>query len=339
MHAAAGLGIHPLIVTTYANRLYDDGQAPHTEAGRRAYARYVTRLLVRYGNLCQRWEIWNEPNIGFWRGRKPDPAEYFQLLRTTYTAVKQMEPTATVIGVCTAGTDLKFIEGVLKLGGGKYMDDLSIHPYRYPRSPEDSGFVRELQRAVALMRRYGMKRARLWLTEIGWPTHRGRRGVDEQTSANYLVRMYVLARSQPYVAGVAWYDWQDDGPSPTYNEHNFGMVRWRTSQAKAALVAFWVMTRHLSGARLVRQLAPTSQGDQRYAFLFTRGARKVIVAWSAGKPSRAAFRLDCPTARLEWADAHVEHVRLNDGELQVELGGMPVFVTGRFTRAKLRGGG
>ncbi len=332
MRAAAAAGVQPLIVTTYSNALYDEGQAPHTDEGRAAYARYVTELIRHYGDLCHRWEVWNEPNIGFWQGRKPDPGEYFELLKTTYEAVKKADPKATVVGVCTAGTDFGFIEGVLQRGGARYMDDLSTHPYRYPRSPEDSRFVEELRRTHELMAKYWMGDRKLWLTEIGWPTQKDPRGVDEQTSANYLVRMYVLARSQPYVAGVVWYDWQDDGPDPGYNEHNFGITKWQTSEAKAGLVAYWVMTHHLAGATLVRQLLPSEPNDRRHALAFRRGDRQVIVAWTAVGEDTASWSLGCESARLEWADARVEERRLAGGVLSLRLTEMPVFITGDFKR-------
>jgi hypothetical protein len=37
--------------------------------------------------------------------------------------------------------------------------------------------------------------------------------------------LYLLARTSPSFAGIWWYDFQDDGWSPQYNEDNFGLVR------------------------------------------------------------------------------------------------------------------
>jgi len=105
----------------------------------------------------------NEPNIGFWSGRKPSAEEYFGLLKASYPAIKQACPDDTVVGVCTAGTDLGYIETVLKLGGAKYMDAMSIHPYRYPGSPEATHFVDEMQKCYDLMCKYGMEGKKLWL--------------------------------------------------------------------------------------------------------------------------------------------------------------------------------
>lgn len=155
MKAAGNLGIRPLIIFNYANRHYDNGLAPNTEEGRQAFARYCVELMNRYGQICRHWEVWNEPNIGFWQP-KPNPEDYTNLLKTVYETVKKVDPKVTVVGVCTAGTDLRFIEEVLKRGGGKFMDAISVHPYRYPRSPEATGFVDEMKRLKDLLDKYGV---------------------------------------------------------------------------------------------------------------------------------------------------------------------------------------
>ncbi|MCX7599927.1 MAG: hypothetical protein N2512_13830 [Armatimonadetes bacterium] len=330
--AARQTGLHPLFLFSYSNPNYDGGQAPHTPDGWQGFARYAVELVKRYGDVCRDWEVYNEPNVGFlfWHGREPNPDEYFGLLKTTYEAVKQADPNCTVLGVCTSYTDLRYIERVLELGGAGYMDALSIHPYRAPGSPEATGFVDEMKRARDLMVRYGMEDKKLWLTEIGWPTHEDPYGVPEQTSANYLVRTFVLARGLPFIERVFWYDFQDDGPDPTYVEHRYGLVRWDTYQPKPALVAFWVMTRHLAGAEFVRQLLPTAPDDKRYAFLFRRGKEQVIVAWADGVTATAAFALGVDRARLQWGDAFEETRRTVGGMLTLELGDMPVFISGEF---------
>jgi hypothetical protein len=214
------------------------------------------------------------------------------------------------------------------------MDALSIHPYRYPGSPEDTRFVEEIGRARALMAKYGMADRKLWLTEIGWPTHLQASGVSEQTSANHLVRMYTLARSLPYVERVFWYDFQDDGPDPQYNEHRFGIVKWATYQPKASLVAYWTMARHLAGAEYVGRLLPAGADDRRYAFAFRRGKERIVVAWAAGTTATAAFSLGAKSARLQWADAHLAQRKTQQGVLTLELGDMPIFISGEFPEVR-----
>ena len=51
------------------------------------------------------WEVWNEPNIGYWRGT---PAEFHQLHDYAIDAVRRALPTARVGGADTAGSGGKF---------------------------------------------------------------------------------------------------------------------------------------------------------------------------------------------------------------------------------------
>src|SRR5207248_11095669 len=69
------------------------------------------------------------------------------------------------------------------------------------------------------------KPAPLYVTEMGWPTQIDKRGMPPRASADFLARMYLLSRTLPFMKGIWWYDFQDDGWNATYNEANFGIVR------------------------------------------------------------------------------------------------------------------
>ncbi len=274
MQVAGRLGIRPLIIFNYANPHYDEGLAPHTEEGRAAFARYCRALMAHYGSICRHWEVWNEPNIGFWRP-KPNPDHYTRLLQVVYETVKATDPKATVVGVCTAGTDLGFIEEVLKRGGGKFMDALSVHPYRYPRSPEASDFVGELRRLKGLLDKYGAGHLKVWLTEFGYPTHITG-GTPQWLSSAYIVRTCLWALTLPFIERLFVYDFQDDGEDPTYNEHNFGLIRFDGSP-KVAYAAFNTMARMLYRKRFVRQL---DLGEGTVGLVFAGETGEVWAIWS-----------------------------------------------------------
>jgi polysaccharide biosynthesis protein PslG len=122
-----------------------------------------------------------------------------------------------------------WLERMLELGGLKSCDAVSIHTYLYSRpgrgrSPETwAAWMEEVQRL--LMKYSGGTEIPLYITEMGWPTHSGDRGMARDLSADYLARMFLLARTMPFLKGIWWYDFQDDGWRATYNEHNFGLVR------------------------------------------------------------------------------------------------------------------
>lgn len=92
--------------------------------------------------------------------------------------------------------------------------------------------------------------ARLWVTEIGWPTHADERGVDERTQARYLVRTLALLRSIEVVEKVYWYDFKNDGLDTQYNEDNFGLIRHQKHglAPKRGVVAAAVFSRLTAGA-------------------------------------------------------------------------------------------
>lgn len=79
---------------------------------------WVLHCIERYGRAeveTWYWEVWNEPNIGYWRGT---PEEFRQLHDYAIDAVRRALPTAKVGGPDTAG------------GGGKFLDDFLEHCLR-----------------------------------------------------------------------------------------------------------------------------------------------------------------------------------------------------------------
>jgi len=64
---------------------------------------WVRHSVARYGEAevkTWRWELWNEPNIGYWKGT---PAEYYQLYDYTEAAVHRALPAAILGGPETTG--------------------------------------------------------------------------------------------------------------------------------------------------------------------------------------------------------------------------------------------
>ena len=321
MKAAGKLGIRPLIIFNYANRHYDNGLAPHTEEGRQAFARYCVELMNRYGQICRHWEVWNEPNIGFWQP-KPNPEDYTNLLKTVYETVKKVDPRAIVVGVCTAGTDFGFIEEVLKRGGGKFMDAISVHPYRYPRSPEATGFVDEMKRLKELLDKYGAGHLKVWLTEFGYPTHITG-GTPQWLSAAYIVRTFLWALTLPFIERLFVYDFQDDGEDPTYNEHNFGLIRFDGSP-KVGYAAFNTMVRMLYRKNFARQV---EIADGVVCLVFSGDDGEVWVLWSADdKERKVSLPVQSKSVTIIDLMSNSRTVHPTKGQITLTLTAEPFFV-------------
>ncbi|HEY5973224.1 MAG TPA: DUF4214 domain-containing protein, partial [Geobacteraceae bacterium] len=163
----------------------------------------------------------------FWRSHG-DVATYLRLVAKTAAALKQVNPTITVIAGAVGGKDRSWLEKMVQGGALASVDALSIHPYNFGEgvngTPEK--LLDWLDEAEAsLVQLAGGKEVPLYVTEIGWPTHTGTASTTPETSGDYLARLYLLARTRPYLKGIYWYDFQDDGTSPTTIEQNFGIVR------------------------------------------------------------------------------------------------------------------
>ena len=160
---AAGIQLLPILCYSvpWANPAYK-----HLDS----WEEYVRRVVVRYGRRLPVVEAWNEANLEqFWRN--PNPSNYLALLRRTYETVKKVDPEIRVAFGGTSGVPVEFIEEVYKLGGGKWFDIMNAHPYSHPNRPEGVLDV-NMEKLRKLMAKYGDGDKPVWITEVGWPTHR-----------------------------------------------------------------------------------------------------------------------------------------------------------------------
>jgi hypothetical protein len=280
---SAELKMRPLLIFDYASPLYDGGGFPNSPEAIAAFAGYAGDLARQTRGTVRQFEVWNE-----WvgacgmkgRGGSHDGVAYGQLLKPAYAAVKQAAPDATVVGIggeygpkC-ADTIVHAVE----TAGLHSMDAWSIHPYRYPRSPEDSDLVGEVRRTAQRVAEAGATQ-KAWITEIGWPTHRASAGVEEPVQAYYAVRALALLQATGLVDRVFWYDFKDDGLKRDYNENNFGVVHHQKFNCapKPAAVAMSVFVRMTDQAVCESSWHEGSVYAVRYRL--ADGKRR-LVAWS-----------------------------------------------------------
>lgn len=232
---ATRANVNVLLILDYANPYYDDGDRPRSPEAIEGFCRYAEFVVRHFGKQVRSYEIWNEWDIGIGLPKKYDKGgsaeDYFKLLKAVYPRIKAVDPGVTVVaGACTSGAVHRgWLEEIVKLGALDSCDAISIHSYNYSdkfpqRGPEAcSAWMAGVQE---MLRKYrGGKDVPFYVTEMGWPTHITEHGTDPELSASYLARLYLLARTSPSFKGLWWYDFQDDGWNPEYNEDNFGLAR------------------------------------------------------------------------------------------------------------------
>jgi hypothetical protein len=236
------------------------------------------------------YEVWNEWFIACGMNHAKDtkmntPENYVKMLKATYEAVKAADPEAYIIG---GGGDHPVhhraqMEALFKLGVHNYCDAFSIHPYRQPRSPEESGLVEEVLGFAEMMKKYGVEKPKLWITEIGYPTPKKHPAEDaELFQAAMVVRSAVPMLALDVVEKFIWYDMKNDGLDRIDPEHNFGIIRNDRLglQVKPAFVAFAVMSQNTAGRKITKDEALSKNGV--YAYRLTKaGESDRLVLWVA----------------------------------------------------------
>lgn len=228
---AASAGLSPMLILDYGNQFYDNGDKPLSEDALEGFARYSEFVVRHFKGTVRDYEIWNEWDIKIGSTTPGTAESYTALLKKVYPRIKAIDPTITVYGGGMTPGAIRngWLEKMLAGGALSSLDVVSIHTYNYGQpgregSPE--AWAEWMQQVQDLITRHNQgKPAPLYVTEMGWPTQVDRRGRPAAVSADYLARMFLLSRSMPFLKGIWWYDFQDDGWKATYNEDNFGIVR------------------------------------------------------------------------------------------------------------------
>jgi len=318
-------GIKALFILDYANPLYDSGRSPYTGEGRKAFARWAAAAVKRFAGRGIIWEMYNEPNIGFWKP-SPDPAAYVSLAIETGKAIRKEAPKEACVGPAVSGVDLGFLERCLKDGLLEYWDAVTVHPYR-AQPPETA--LEDYRMLRALIARYVLLGDQPPVMSGEWGYSTALNGLDPAGQGRMLARMW-LTNLAAKVRLSIWYDWHDDGEDPKDPECNFGTVRFGyrpggdpVFEPKPAWFAARALTSALGGFEFNKMLF-TGRADD-YVLLFTRKSEVRIAAWTTARDPHPV-RIPASPGRFLLTGCGGEELDAIQGILSVTLTGAPVYI-------------
>lgn len=286
-----------------------------------AFSNFVADLVARYSIApyhVKYWELGNEPDIdrklvapdslwGCW-GDENDTyyggAYYAEMLAHVYPRIKQVTEDANVlIGGLVLDCDpntaegcpdeqrrrpARFLEGILRAGGGAYFDGVSFHAYDYydgelvrysnrnfasasyttgPVSIAKTNYIRELLQQYAVEGKFIMN------TETALLCSRCSEPLSQEfelTKASYAAQSHIAAAVIGLRANI-WFrlaDWMstslittDMTPLPAY-----------TATHVAASI--------LAGATYSQTLSQTTTGNAVQGYVFLRDGKPIWVVWS-----------------------------------------------------------
>jgi len=244
---------------------------------RNTFGQFMLRLTRTYKGRVTTWVVWNEPDFlpgesGTWWTWSGNATDFFKLMRTAYRAIKQVDPTATVVFPATTyfadavhGREL-FLGRVLREANndreapanGYYFDAVGVNLYC-----SLDAVYRVYGVYAAILAQYQLQRP-LWLTETNCPVYNdattpelasGRITTNEQ--AAFLIQAVALARAAGY-ARIGWYSMVDHDPSSGIFDR-WGLLRV-DGTTRPAFLAFQVASEYLAQPGVSARLAPLGTG-------------------------------------------------------------------------------
>ncbi|HHG1859316.1 TPA: hypothetical protein ACPUQP_004403 [Klebsiella pneumoniae] len=237
-------GISALLILGYGNDLYGAGK-PKTKDEIIAYSKYASWTAEHFKGRGYIYEIWNEWPHRTNKDSSPTNIDsamsYIALVKSASSAIKNVDPTAKVIAGGfnpIDGLEKEWGQYLVKYGILNYVDGLSIHPYAYSSKrlalPSTNLSIVRNFHDMLISTNKGLREIPLYITEIGYPTYRGKPEFTEDDVESYAIEYFKVASSMPFIKGIWWYDLKDDGNDKNNKEHNFGILKNDLTRKKVA---------------------------------------------------------------------------------------------------------
>ena len=278
------LGITPQALLFYNNACYDGGSYPQSSAGIQAYADYAAYVAAQ-APQAQYFEIYNEwTNFADRSGLSNAQQSYMDLLEVAGPAVKTARSSAIVLADEAVLGD-KSPEPMQKLaaaGAFAWFDGLVLHPYVYQGYPQGTSpeafraYLQEIENKVAMA---AGKSVDIYVTEAGWPVGGIGGKVTEDLQASYSSRMYILARTLPFLKMLELYEYRDSCTDASSPECHFGLLR-ADGSVRPAGYAYRDTLPFLDGRQYVSQLVSAKPSVMALEFVDAAGVRSIAI-WSA----------------------------------------------------------
>ena len=196
--AARGLRILPNVERTPDWAAQRPGTAYNASPPRdpATYAAFLTALVHRYGPGGEYWrahpgvravpvrayQVWNEPGQPYYWTEQPFARPYVRLLAAARAAIKAADRGAQVVlaGLNSGYGFLSWTDlaKVYAAGGGRLFDQAAQNPF----SLRTANVVRSVRLFRDVMARHGDGRKPVLLTELSWPSAKGKTNVGQDIS-------------------------------------------------------------------------------------------------------------------------------------------------------------
>jgi hypothetical protein len=281
----------------------------------RTVYRFAKAAAHQFAREIQAWEVWNEPDIGFW----PDLSDRFAgLQKAAYWGLKDGNPRAIVLQGSLCRGVSEFERNFYDAGALDYFDVFNWHTYNVP-----SAYPKMLEAHRGVLREYDAAGRPAWLTEAGigihvpgGPDNRILSPEDQRRQCRFITQSAVMSL-------VAGNDRNFYFVLPDYMEREtqFGALH-RDLTPYPSFVALSAAANLLGVSEYLGEYK--ASGDV-VAHVFSAGRGNVVVAW-ANEPGL----LSIPTEKHGGTRADLfgaeRWVPARDGKIRVRVGPEAVYL-------------
>lgn len=237
--AARGLTWLPILdyAANWAKAVPSQLHSPPRSAA--LFATFARAFAARYGPGGTLWrmhqeltpqpvrtfEIWNEPDGGFWYPA-PNPAAFADLYLQARSAIDAVAPGSRVVVGGLTHADI-FLPAMLAVRPqlANHVDGVGVHLY----NPNPSKVLARVRTIRSVLDEHGFAGTPLYITEFGWSTHPASRSVNEffapaSARPSYIADVVrTLGHSDCDIGAILVYSWVTPRQNKTNLEDWFGI--------------------------------------------------------------------------------------------------------------------
>lgn len=285
---------------------------------------YVKTTVKRYKGSVRFWEIWNEPDIGFWNDTA---ANYARLFNETSSAIHEVNPDALVLNgglaLIYSERNPTFRESFLGKADRTNWNIRAYHDYNTFRQ-----MVERYPEHKTLYQRSPLKDLPIWINEGGFHTLVS--DGDRHQAIN-LVKKMASGPALPQVSAYIWYNLNDIKPEGNDPEHRFGVVDYYF-RPKPAYGAYQYLIHELAPRKYVPGNTSLATAKGVWMQLYRGADTHQLVIWQEGAKALSPLT-------LKWSHQKTDVTGVTDlmgnpqplarlkGQVLITVGNEPMYVS------------
>jgi len=316
-------GIHILYILDYSNKLYESVRSVRAEEGRKAFAAFAEKAASRYSGKNILWEIWNEPNLKHFWTPQPGVDDYCKLVETTAPRIREADESGLVLAPATSGIPFDWLEECFQKGLLKWIDALTVHPYR-PQQPET--VIEDYDKLRKLINSYNKENRDIAIISGEWGyslINWDKSNLSEEKQAQYLTRMFLINLYKNARLSI-WYDWKDDGRDENEREHHFGTMTYDL-KPKPAYIAAKTLAHKLDGYSIVEKINLEKEED--FAFKLKKDDNRALAFWTTSQEHQVTLPIGAGEGILSNMLGEETPVHWSEEGLMIVISPSPQYLT------------